>query len=332
MAVLSVENLRAYYTVQTFGIQRNVRAVDGVSFDIEGNEIFGIAGESGCGKTTLLKVLFGMITPPLFVMEGRVKYFLDGKTYELVSMEEREVRALRWNKIAYMPQGSMSVLNPVRRIDKSFLDIIKTHKRREAKAFTRVMAEHIQNMGLPKEVLRSYPHQLSGGMRQRTTAAFASIFRPSVIFADEPTTALDVIVQRGVLQLLKDVQQEYKNTLVMVTHDMAVHANVADRIAIMYAGRIVEIASTRDIFKDPQHPYTKFLIDSLPEIGDHSRRTGAPGAPPSLANPPQGCRFHPRCPHATDTCREKVPRLVGVKEGHQAACFYLDKSEPEDTA
>ncbi len=330
MAVLTVEGLRAYYSVQTFGIERTVKAVDGASFEINENEIFGIAGESGCGKTTLLKVLFGMVTPPLFIMEGRIRYFIEGNEHELVSMSEEEIRTLRWNKIAYMPQGSMNVLNPVRRIDKSFFDIIKTHRRNEIHDFEKIMGDHIRNMGLPREVLKSFPHQLSGGMRQRTTCAFASIFRPTVIFADEPTTALDVIVQRGVLQLLKDVQQEYKNTLIMVTHDMAVHANIADRIAIMYAGKIVEISDTRSIFKDPRHPYTSFLIHSLPEIGDKSEKIGAPGAPPSLANPPDGCRFNPRCPYAMDVCREKVPKLVEIKPGHLAACFNLSIHEAED--
>ena len=329
MNVLSVENLKAYYSVQTFGINREVKAVDGVSLEIRDDEIFGIAGESGCGKTTLIKVLFGTITPPLFVIGGSVKYQLDGSTYELVTMSPQEVARLRWTRIAYMPQGSMNVLNPVRRIDRSFFDIIKTHKPGQLAEYAHIMSQHVQNMGLPREILTSYPHQLSGGMRQRTTCAFATVFKPKLIFADEPTTALDVIVQRGVLQLLKDVQQEYHNTLIMVTHDMAVHANIADRMAIMYAGKIVEVGSTRDVFKDALHPYTSFLINSLPEIGDRSRKIGAPGAPPSLANPPQGCRFNPRCPYVMSICREQVPAMVEVKPGHSAACFKLPGSRAE---
>ncbi len=329
MNVLTVENLRAYYSVRTYGISREVKAVDGVTLEIRDDEIFGIAGESGCGKTTLIKVLFGTITPPLFVVGGSVKYQLNGNTYELVTMDPREVAKLRWTSIAYMPQGSMNVLNPVRRIDRSFFDIIKTHKKEQLAEYTEIMGRHVQNMGLPREILTSYPHQLSGGMRQRTTCAFATVFRPKVIFADEPTTALDVIVQRGVLQLLKDVQHEYRNTLVMVTHDMAVHANVADRLAIMYAGKVVEVGSTRDVFKDPLHPYTSFLINSLPEIGDRSRRIGAPGSPPSLAHPPGGCRFNPRCPLVMDVCREKVPAMAEIKPGHSAACFRLAGTRPE---
>jgi peptide/nickel transport system ATP-binding protein len=329
MNVLTVANLKAYYSVRTYGINREVKAVDGVSLEIRDDEIFGIAGESGCGKTTLIKVLFGSITPPLFVVGGGVKYQLDGRTYELVNMKPEEVARLRWTSIAYMPQGSMNVLNPVRRIDRSFFDIIKTHKRGEAARYAEIMSQHVQDMGLPREVLTSYPHQLSGGMRQRTTCAFATVFKPKIIFADEPTTALDVIVQRGVLQLLKDVQQEYHNTLIMVTHDMAVHANITDRMAIMYAGKIVEVGGTRDIFKDPLHPYTSFLINSLPEIGDRSKRIGAPGAPPSLASPPQGCRFNPRCPHVMSICREKTPAMAEVKPGHSAACFKLPGSTAE---
>jgi len=325
--MLRVKNLKAYYIAGTHRVKRSVKAVDGVSFKIKENEIFGIAGESGCGKSTLLKVLIGMVKPPLVVLEGSVNYSLESKSFDILSLRDDQLEKMRWKDFSYIPQGSMSVLNPVRKIHKSFLDIIKTHSNKEKEEYGPIIKEHIKALGLPQEVLKSFPHQLSGGMRQRTTIALATIFTPKIIFADEPTTALDVVVQRGILELLKKIQTEHKNTLVIVTHDMAVHANIADRIAIMYAGKIVEIGKVNDVFKKPLHPYTKYLINSLPIIGDKSLRSSAPGSPPSLVNPPRGCRFNPRCPYTMDICKKKSPRLVEVGLGHSVACFLLSREE-----
>ena len=223
-------------------------------------------------------------------------------------------------------QGSMSVLNPVRRIVKTFEDVIDTHEGiPDKKAFLKETRDHVSKLGLPPDVLNPYPHQLSGGMRQRVAIALATVFNPSLIIADEPTTALDVVVQRGVLQMLKDIQAESGNTVLLVTHDMAVHANVADRVAIMYAGRIVEEAPTEVIFNASLHPYTQHLIRSLPMIGDKSSKAGLKGTPPNLANPPTGCRFHPRCPlregHLPDGCagddqlRKRPPRRLPLDHG-----------------
>lgn len=325
MAVLRIENLKAYYVTSLYGVERKVRAVDNVSLEVLENEILGIAGESGCGKSTLLKTMIGLIKPPLTVLDGKILYKLNGEEIDIISQRE-EINSLKWKVFSYVPQGSMSVLNPTRKIIKTFEDLLKVHLKIDKKEEIRKLSEeHLKALGLPSEVLNSYPHQLSGGMRQRVTIALSTILKPKVIIADEATTALDVVVQRGVIQLLRRIQSEFKNSIVIVTHDMGVHANIADRIVIMYAGKILEIGSARDIFKNPLHPYTKYLIESLPKIGDKSLRKSVPGAPPSLLNPPTGCRFHPRCNMAMEICKKEVPALVDVKNGHKVACFLHNR-------
>ena len=326
MAIVKAEKVKAYYVTGVYGVKRTIRAVEDVSLEINKNEILGIAGESGCGKTTLIKVLFGMIKPPLTVLRGKVIYNLGDGSTDILSLESDELRKMRWKEVSYIPQGSMSVLNPVRRIKKTFLDFIRTHQKIEKKEdFEIRVRNHLRELGLPLGVLASYPHQLSGGMRQRVTIALATVLRPRITFADEPSTALDVVVQRGVIQLLKKIQKEQKSTLVLVTHDMAVQAKIANRIAIMYAGKIIEEAKTNDIFKNALHPYTKYLIGSLPMIGDKSYRVSIPGAPPPLGNPPAGCRFHPRCPNVREVCKEEAPLLVDVGGGHKVACFSIGR-------
>jgi peptide/nickel transport system ATP-binding protein len=186
---------------------------------------------------------------------------------------------------------------------------------------------HMIELGLPAKLLEAYPHQLSGGMRQRVTIALATLLKPRIIVGDEPTTALDVVVQRGVVQLLKDVQRSLQNTIVLVTHDMGIHANAADRIGIMYAGKIVEEAPTEKIFGEPVHPYTQYLINSLPKFGDKSVRESVPGSPPSLANLPSGCPFHPRCPHVMDVCKEEMPGFTKLDTNHKVACWLVGEGE-----
>jgi peptide/nickel transport system ATP-binding protein len=247
-------------------------------------------------------------------------------------MSQEEYRKLRWQFISYIPQGSMSALNPIIRIKESFKDFVTSHKKieNEEKEFEEPLKKHLTALGLPVRVLKSYPHQLSGGMRQRTTIALATILNPRIIVADEPTTALDVVAQRAVIQLLKDIQKIQKNTIILVTHDMAVHANITDRMGIMYAGMFVEEGETDEIFENPLHPYTKFLIGSLPKMGDKSYKVSAPGSPPSLANLPQGCPFHPRCPYAMEICKKERPQLVEISDGHKSACFLNSKERVED--
>ena len=328
MALLSVQNLRAYYRTEVYGISRTVRAVDGVSFELRPNEVYGVAGESSCGKTTLIKVISGTIKAPLKVEEGRVAYQFGLLEVDMLRINQDELRRdVRWKQISYVMQWSMSVLNPVRRVITTFEDIVDTHQGiTDHRAFLNQIREHVNKLGLPPEVLNLYPHQLSGGMRQRVAIALATVFHPSLIIADEPTTALDVVVQRGVLQMLKGIQAESGNTVLLVTHDLAVHANVADRVAIMYAGRIVEEAPTQVIFNAPRHPYTQHLIRSLPVIGDKSSKASLSGSPPNLANPPDGCSFHPRCQYAMDVCRTVVPEISPLGNGHRAACHMIQEA------
>lgn len=328
MTLLSVQNLRAYYQTKAYGISRTVRAVDGVSFDLVPNEIYGVAGESSCGKTTLIKVISGNIKPPLKVLEGSVNYSFGEYKVDMLQISQSELRQnVRWKQISYVMQGSMSVLNPVRKVIKTFQDIVDTHERiRDKNKFLKQTHTHINRLGLPTDVLNAYPHQLSGGMRQRVAIALATVFQPALIIADEPTTALDVVVQRGVLHMIKDIQAISNNTVLLVTHDMAVHANVADRVMIMYAGRIAEEAPTESIFNAPLHPYTQHLINSLPVIGEKSTKASLKGSPPNLADPPSGCRFHPRCPYVMEECRTVVPDLVTVKERHRVACHLVEEA------
>jgi len=323
MSILEVKNLKAYYITQKYGHINKVKAVDGVSFEVNKNEIYGIAGESGCGKSTLLKAVNGLSKPPLQILEGEVIYNFEDRTMNILGLkEEKQRREIRGISISNVPQGSMNVLNPVRRIERSFKDFIGAHKNiKDKEKFESMVRKHLSALGLDWDVMKAFPHQLSGGMRQRVTIALATILKPEIVFADEPTTALDVVVQRGVVQLIKKIKKEQKNTVIMVTHDMAIHANLCDRIAIMYAGKIVEEGDVDVIFNNALHPYTRLLLESLPRMGDKSPRVSAPGSPPSLTNVPSGCRFHPRCKYSSEHCKEEIPELKEVKNGHRVACF-----------
>ena len=327
MAIIAeAKHLKAYYITQSYGIERTVKAVDDISLEIKEKEILGIAGESGCGKSTLLKALLGTIDPPLKIVDGTMQYEFE-ESYNVLSMSKDEIKQIRWTKVSYIPQGSMHVLNPVRKIRDTFHDFIATHQNLNKSETTQLSQDYLQKLGLSGQVMNAYPHQLSGGMRQRATIALATILSPKLVFADEQTTALDVLVQRGVVQLLKEIQQREGSTLVLVSHDMGVHANLADRIAILYAGKLVEEADTRSIFKNPLHPYTQYLIESLPRLDDKTERSSIPGRPPALDNPPEGCRFHTRCPHAMDICTKEVPPLVDMGGGHKTACFLVSEEK-----
>jgi peptide/nickel transport system ATP-binding protein len=327
-AVASVRDLRAYYTTRISSVVRAVRALEDISLDIREGEIYGIAGESGCGKSTLLKVLLGMIAPPLSIVSGSVRYRLDDRDLDILALSERELRQLRWSFVSYIPQGSMHVLNPVGKIRDTFRDFIAAHKPSWAADTDGHVRDYLDQLGLPSSVLGAYPHQLSGGMRQRVTIALATILSPRLILADEPTTALDVVVQRGVIQLLREIRGRLGSTLVLVTHDMGVHANLADRVLVLYAGQIMEEADTQTLFEAPRHPYTKYLINSLPRLDDRAERVSIPGRPPALDAAPPGCRFHPRCPLAIDICKSTVPPLLQIGPNHRVACHLV----PADAA
>ncbi len=323
--IIETNNLRAYYITKAYGVERTVKAVDDITLRIQEGEVYGIAGESGCGKTTLLRVLLGAYEPPLTVVGGEVVYHFDGEAMNAADMTDEQQRDLRWRTISYIPQGSMHVLNPVRRIRDTFHDFISAHRDVTKKESFQLTADYLRDLGLPEKVMASYPHQLSGGMRQRVTIALATILWPKLIFADEPTTALDVVVQRGVIQMLKDVQQKEGSTLVLVTHDIGVHANLADRVGILYAGKLVEEADTSTILQEPKHPYTRYLIESLPNLDSREELMSIPGRPPALDRPPSGCRFHERCPLAMDICKTIEPELIQIAPRHFAACHVVEE-------
>jgi peptide/nickel transport system ATP-binding protein len=217
----------------------------------------------------------------------------------------------------------MNVLNPVRRVRYSFIDFAFRHMGLHKREFFGAVEQHLKLLHLAPAVLSAYPHELSGGMRQRVAIALATICRPEFIIADEPTTALDVVVQKDVLAMIREAQQQIGSSMIFVTHDMTVHANIADRLGIMYAGRLVEEAPTAEIFHSPMHPYTQHLVASLPRIGDRTQKAALSGAPPSLADPPSGCRFHPRCPLAMDICRRAHPELTTIAPGRRVACYAV---------
>ena len=327
--ILRTEQLKAFYILEMHGTQKIVKAVNDVNLTIYENEIYGIAGESGCGKSTLLKALFNDFVPPLRLVSGKLYYRIDWeKEIDVTKLSPEEMRQLRMEYISYIPQGSMSALNPVLKLKETYEDFIGSHLGDQSREEIFELAhKQILVLGLPKNILELYPHQLSGGMRQRVTIALASLLKPRIMIGDEPTTALDVVVQRGVIQMLKTIQENFKNTIVLVTHDMGVHANVADRIGIMYAGKIVEEGTTEQIFGNPLHPYTQFLINSLPKFGDKDVRHSVPGSPPSLADLPAGCPFHPRCPHALEICTEQMPGFSYPDENHKVACWLIGEGK-----
>ncbi len=322
--MLKLRDVKAYYETP----KALVQAVDGVTFDVRENEILGIAGESGCGKSTLLKVLYDSMQPPLRIVSGTLEAETKDENGKTITLGPGEIRKHWWRFISYVPQGSMSVLNPVVKIENQFFDAItKKHEKISKQVMRQRIADYLKELDLPVEVLKSYPHQLSGGMRQRVLVAMGTFLHPAIVLADEPTTALDVVIQKGILMMLTQVQQRMKNTLVIVSHDMGVHYQITHRIAIMYAGKIVEIGPTKEIFENPLHPYTKLLIQSLPVVGDRREREGISGRPPSLINPPPGCRFAARCPFVMDACRSEVPPLVEITPDHFAACWLHPTQE-----
>lgn len=326
--LVDIKDLRVWYKTT----RGNAQAVDGVDLLIHRNEVFGLAGESGCGKSTLARGILGMTNLPAFIESGEVRFYSrksDSTSIgnDLLSMSKRQVRQMRWRNIAYVPQSAMNVLSPVARVEKQILDAIYEHTDMSKEAARARMFECLDMVGLEPAVARMYPHELSGGMKQRVTIASAITLSPDLIIADEPTTALDVNVQQVILQELKDIREKLGLTLIYVTHDMAVHAELADRMGIMYAGLIVEIAPVVETFKDPLHPYTQGLISSIPMIGgSRDRMVGIPGRAPSPLDWPSGCRFHPRCPRVMDICREKMPVMQEVAPGRLVACHLHGNS------
>ena len=313
MSLLEVKGLRTYFLTR----KGEVKAVDGVSFNVAEGEAFGLAGESGCGKTTTALSIMRLVPPPGKIVDGKIIF--DGK--DLVQIPENEMRNIRWKKISIIFQGAMNALNPMLTVGNQIAEAILAHENvTKDEAWRRV--EYLLGLvGIGSERTKDYPHQFSGGMRQRVMIAMALACNPKLVIADEPITALDVIVQRQVLTTIKDLQKKLNLSMILITHDLSVIAQTCDRVAIMYAGKIVEQADVTSIFQRPIHPYTKALIRSFPSIrGSKRSLTSIPGAPPNLLNPPTGCRFHPRCPCSTPICRKEEPMLVEAEKGHLVAC------------
>jgi oligopeptide/dipeptide ABC transporter ATP-binding protein len=314
--VLRVDGLRVRYDTPGGA----VRATDNVSFHLRAAERLGLAGESGSGKSTMALAILRMIKPPGRIEAGQIR--LDG--LDLMALSEEEMRQVRLARIALIPQGSMNSLNPVTRIKEQIADALRDHGILMSR---RTLAERVsgllQSVGLRPEVADMFPHQLSGGMKQRVCIAIAISLRPRVIIADEPTSALDVVVQKQVMETLARVQRELGASVILVGHDMGLIAQFVDRLGVMYAGKLVELAPVRDIFARPRHPYTQMLIASLPSLVRKGVLQGIPGLPPSLRDLPSGCAFHPRCPLAMHRCRLDEPILREAPGDAWAACHLL---------
>jgi peptide/nickel transport system ATP-binding protein len=300
-----------------------IRAVDDVSFDLQAGEALGLVGESGCGKSTLGYSLLRELPPGGAVQSGRV--LLDGR--DVLSLPEEQMRRVRWQKISMVFQGAMNSLNPVYRISDMLEEAVRVHEDLPSTE-TRTRVRHALALaGFPEERARSYPHELSGGMKQRAVIALALVCNPRLVIADEPTTALDVVVQDAILRRLKRIQRELKLTFLLISHDAGVIAQFCDRVGVMYAGQLVEIGSVRRIFRAPRHPYSLALIRSIPELsGPRHMLASIPGSPPDLHEPPQACRFAARCPSAQSVCREQDPPIIAVGPGEWSRChFALDR-------
>jgi peptide/nickel transport system ATP-binding protein len=311
--VLRVDDLRVYYHTPAGA----VKAVDGVSFDLGQGQRLGLVGESGSGKSTIALSLMRMIKPPGRIEDGSI--VLDG--VDVLTLDDEEMRKTRLAKISLVAQGAMNSLNPVKRVKEQLMLGLRDHGVRMSDGeFKEHAAALLEKVGLKQQVADMFPHELSGGMKQRVCIAIAISLQPQVIVADEPTSALDVVVQWQVIDTLRRVQEDLGASVIQIGHDMGLMAHSVDRIGVMYAGKLLEIANTRDLFREPLQPYTKMLIASLPSLDGQERLKGIPGLPPSLLNPPPGCPFNARCPHVMDRCRVEEPLLRELRPGHWAAC------------
>ncbi len=318
LPAMDVRDLRVYYDSEA-GI---VKAVDGITFTLQPGERLALVGESGCGKTTLGMALMRLTKSPGYIDGGQA--LLDG--VDLVQLSDEEMRLARLAQIALVTQSAMNALNPVMRIEDQIIDGLEDHGIRDTRQNLR---EHVRNLlarvGLRASVARMYPHELSGGMKQRVAIATGTSMNPKVIVADEPTSALDVVVQRQVMTTLSKVQRDTGAAVILIGHDMGLVAQFADRIGVMYAGKMVDIGTVDQILNDPKHPYTKLLINSVPDLEfKRERLEGIPGIPPPLVNLPEGCVFAPRCPSAQEACQRIDPRFIDVGHNRWVACHLFD--------
>ncbi len=314
--VLQVKDLEVTYYTDA----GRARALDRVNLDLDPGEKLGLVGESGSGKSTMALAMMRMIKPPGRIEGGQV---MVGAT-DLTSLSDDEMRKARLSTIAYIPQGAMNSLNPVMRIGAQMIDGIKSHNPTESKADAEERCMRaLESVDLKRTVFRMYPHELSGGMKQRVCIAISILLRPQVIIADEPTSALDVVTQRQVMETLDNIQHELGCAIILIGHDMGLMAQFVDKVAVMYAGRLMELSSVREMFSDPVHPYAQALIRSLPSLENKGVFQGIPGLAPSLLRLPTGCAFNPRCPHAIEVCRSSVPAFVPVPPSDRRVACHL---------
>ncbi|MEM2896262.1 MAG: ABC transporter ATP-binding protein [Candidatus Bathyarchaeia archaeon] len=312
---LEVESLRTYY----FTGRGIVKAVDGLSFSLKKGESLGVVGESGCGKTTLGLSIIRLIPALGKIVSGSIR--LDGK--DILSMDEADFKKeIRWKRISMIFQEAMNALNPVYTIGYQLSEPLIYHLGLSKKDAIKVSKDALKKVGLNERIAKRFPHELSGGMKQRVVLAMAIILKPEIVIADEPTTALDVIVQAEVMNLLKKLKNEFSISVILLTHDLRIISEIADRVAIMYAGEFIEFGDIDYLFYSPKHPYTQKLLASIPRLrGEKSRLECIPGMPPDLMSPPSGCRFAPRCPYSMEVCREKIPMETSINPDHSVRCW-----------
>jgi peptide/nickel transport system ATP-binding protein len=320
--ILEVRDLSAEYVME----RGTVLAVDSVSFDVGRGEFVGIVGESGCGKSTLLFAIAQLLAPPAAITGGSVSF----KGQNMVGLTDRELTAVRWKDMSVVMQSAMNALNPVISIGKQFRDAMRAHGVTSKEEIAERSAEVLRMVGIDPVHLKSYPHQLSGGMRQRSMIAMAMLFTPDLVIMDEPTSALDVVAQRSLMVQIKELQKEYRFAVIFVTHDMSLVSHFSDHLMVMYAGQVAEFGPTRQLFDAPRHPYTIGLMEAFPSIrGPLRRMSGIPGSPPDLARPPEGCRFAPRCPQVMPRCQDTPPGLFQI-EGTEVRCLLYEAGDVGD--
>jgi len=311
--ILQAQDLRVHYRTK----RGPVRAVDGVTFDLALGETLGVVGETGCGKSTLGKAILGIL-PPRVEVSGHLRF----RGRELVGFPEADYRRLRGEEIALIFQDPMTRLDPLMTIKDHFVETIRAHDRTvsTAEAVARAV-KVLRSMGIPETRIEHYPHEFSGGMRQRIMIALGLVLNPKMLVADEPTTALDVIVEAQILEILRDLRRAYSMSLILITHNLGIVAQVCDRVAVMYAGQLAELGPVDGIFRKPIHPYTQGLLASTISVNTKELRS-IDGVPPSLLDPPTGCRFHPRCPYAQPICSTDEPKMVEYRPGQFASCHF----------
>jgi peptide/nickel transport system ATP-binding protein len=302
-----------------------VRAVNDVSFEIEPGDRFGLVGESGCGKTTIAKSIIGLLPENGEVLDGDIRLVTDGEAFDLVTASPSDLQDVRWADVALVSQSAMNALDPVYTIGAQIREAIQFHEDASDEEALGRARDLLDRVGIDKERASSYPHQLSGGMRQRAMIAMALALDPKLILADEPTTALDVITQDHILAQIDQLSEEMGNSLLMITHDISVVAETCDRVGVMYAGELVEVGPIEEVFVDPEHPYTQGLLNAFPSlVEDESELITITGEPPDLSDPPSGCRFAPRCPYREPRCGESTPTLTDRGDARRARCFVTD--------